>query len=550
MRLRQRPIYHGEQAPSQTEISRFCSAYILELLFRYLPYWLRSYPNSFSPSTISKPTNPELSKRFPFSAPPAMAGPSGRPRTAKSANSILTFADNLRAHRTPSPTDDEAERIWEAARTAAPVFADLNLQQGASRDLPEAVQTDLPTTFHLSPGQRAVIRDATDTAGNRQSVLPVYEADDDSLAASSPVPTHGETSYDDCVEDYAHVPPFQCPEWPIRSSSRRHDPEATRTSTLASRSATSDALAVSRKGKGKAGLSKLKQAFKLAKPVKTNSSAVTQKNQPDSTNLPKVRPVDLSSSTYTRPQAAQPVPRKIVGDANRMTMWGNFSQYKAEEEALKSAPSRPPSLHLNKPLPEIPQAGSHLRMTRAPGTSSGASSSCSSSSPTGAPQRKSKHRRTAVYAGSLFSSQELSEEEVIDAYASSRPTSPVGTQTPATSDDESEGERERRELLEHLNRICPPANRETTLHLNSPYHSPELSDSVNGEIGRLHNGLDRTFDPDDEDDKSPMIDTFVHAGHTSFLITERLDESTIRSMYGTQERRDGDSPTDDPTKAI
>lgn len=375
-------------------------------------------------------------------------------------------------------------------------------------------------------------------------------ADDDNPVPSTPVPTQQQTIYDDCVADYAHGPPAQSQIWPSRSSSRRHVSETVSTSFSAPRPAAFDTPATSSRGKGKGGLYKLEQAFKLAKPANSSSAAPAQQHASRTANLPRVKPVELSSSVNSRPQPAQPVPRKVVGAANRMTMWGDFSQYQADEEVSKTAGVRPPSLHLNKPLPDIPHAGSHLRFTRTPGAFLGSSGSYSSSDSAATPQRKSKHRRTAVYAGSLFSSQDLSEEEVIDAYASSRPVSPIGTQTPPSCDDESEGERERRELLEHLNRVGRPTPDNTSVLLTSPYRSPELSDSVNDEIGRLTGGLGRTFEPDDEDDKSPMVDTFVHAGHTSFLITERLDKNTIRSMYGTQERRDGDSPTDDPTKAI
>lgn len=87
---------------------------------------------------------------------------SSEPRTPTSANSIFTFAESLRIRRTPSPTDDEAEQIWEAAQTAPPIFPDLNLEPVSPVDSPQADDNELPTTFHLSPGQRAIVRDAAD----------------------------------------------------------------------------------------------------------------------------------------------------------------------------------------------------------------------------------------------------------------------------------------------------------------------------------------------------------------------------------------------------
>lgn len=551
MCFHQRSIYHGEQAPTQTEISRSCSPYILELLFRYLPYWLRSCQNSISPSTIHETKSKQMSTSLHFPKKPEMAGSSARPTTPTSANSIVTFAESLHIYRTPSPTDDEAEQIWEAARTAPPIFPDLQLTDIDSDHIDENRKGDAPTNFHLGPAQRALVHDTIDAAGHRRSVLLIYEADDEGSTLSSPAPSQCQRIYDDCVTGYTHLSFGQSQAWPIHSSSRRYMPQSSAASATASQPMALNKSATLDKGKSKPKFVKLKQAFKLAEPSKNGASISTQTNQVPTKlpiSLPNVQPVQLQSSGPSQSQPTQPISKKVVGHLDRMTRWGDFSQYKAEEEAAKSILILP-SLNLNKPLPDIPPSGSHLRMTRAPETLS-TSSALPLPNDRGMPlQGRSAHRRTAVYAGSLFSSQELSEEEVIDLYGSSRPTSPIDTQTPATS-DEDEGERERRELLERRHCMGRPTPESTTVYFESPYRSPELSDSVNDEIGRLTGGLRRSFDPDADDDKSPMVDTFVHAGHTSFLITERLNENTIRSMYGTQERRDVDSPTDDPTKAI
>lgn len=135
-------------------------------------------------------------------------------------------------------------------------------------------------------------------------------------------------------------------------------------------------------------------------------------------------------------------------------------------------------------------------------------------------------------------------------HISSNSGSPAVTHTPETSDDEEEEVWKSLGQLDSTHQIGRYDTAQVSMHPDAPYRSPQFSESVNDEIGRLTGGLRRAVDPDDEDDKSPMVDTFVHAGHTSFVITERLDENTIRSMYGTQERQDGDSPTDDPAKAL
>ncbi|KAK4503378.1 hypothetical protein PRZ48_004293 [Zasmidium cellare] len=448
----------------------------------------------------------------------ARAGSSSRPKTPSSANSISTFAESLRLSRTPSPSSDEAERIWEAARTAPPIFPDLNLQRINSWELARTEQTELPVNFQLGLGQRAVVTETKDNVGNRQSVMLVYESDDDaSQTIPSQIPgvidesnTNGESSY------------LGPTEHTTDKEAAHHDKG---------------------KGKAKARLYKLKQVFKLqalAKPDARQSSSRIRPEKP--AHLPEIRPVQLSAPTTSTPQPSQQVPRKTLGHADRTTRWGDFSQYKSDQNVSTPPHSRPPPLNLNKPLPQVPHPNSHLRFTRAPETFS--------SSSQGPTQRKSANRRTAVYAGSIFSSPDMSEEEVIDTYDSSNSASPAAPHTPATSGDEADDEIERLHLLKRLERLGRSDSREVSMLLDAPYRSPQFSESVNDEIGRLNTGLDRTFDPDDEDDQSPMVDTFVHAGHTSFVITERLDENTIRSMYGTQERQDGDSPADDPAKAL
>ena len=67
-------------------------------------------------------------------------------------------------------------------------------------------------------------------------------------------------------------------------------------------------------------------------------------------------------------------------------------------------------------------------------------------------------------------------------------------------------------------------------------HSP----SVQNEINRLPDRFQLSFDPDDDYDREPIVDTFVRAGHTSIHITNRLDQNTLISHYGREERLDGD----------
>ncbi|KAF2169388.1 hypothetical protein M409DRAFT_52637 [Zasmidium cellare ATCC 36951] len=469
---------------------------------------------------------------------------SARPDTPKSANSVLTFAESLRISRSPSPTDDEAERIWEAARTAPPIFPDLNLQRVYSWDLARTKQTELPANFQLSRGQRAVITDTKDNAGNRQSVMLVYESDEDDLRAHSKHKSTQASVYDECVSDYSqsladgHRAPLDDEQ--SRLGPSMAFPAATDKESSKERAHTD-------KGKSKARdrLYKLKQVFKLqplAKPGTQPSGSYVIAKKP--VHMPEVRPVQISAPTTSSPQPHQPAPKTTVGHPDRATRWGDFSQYKPEENATEPSRSRPMPLNLNKPLPEIPHPSSHLRLTRAPEAFSSSSRGATS-------QRKSTNRRTAVYAGSIFSSPDMSEDdEVVDRYASSRDGSPAATHTPATSGGEEDVEAEQQDLLNRPKPLGRLDTQQVSMHLDAPYRSPQFSDSVNDEIGRLAGGLRRAFDPDDEDDKSPMVDTFVHAGHTSFVITEKLDENTIRSMYGTQERRDGDSPTDGPAKAL
>lgn len=72
--------------------------------------------------------------------------------------------------------------------------------------------------------------------------------------------------------------------------------------------------------------------------------------------------------------------------------------------------------------------------------------------------------------------------------------------------------------------------------MSEPLHSP----SVQYEIDRLQDRVQLTYDPDDDYDREPVIDTFVRAGHTSLHIKERVDPHTMASHYGREERLDGD----------
>ncbi|EME46795.1 hypothetical protein DOTSEDRAFT_22826 [Dothistroma septosporum NZE10] len=69
-----------------------------------------------------------------------------------------------------------------------------------------------------------------------------------------------------------------------------------------------------------------------------------------------------------------------------------------------------------------------------------------------------------------------------------------------------------------------------------PLHSP----SVQNEIHKLKERKQITFEPDDGDGQEPIVDTFVRPGHTSISITERVDQDTIVSHRGREERLDGD----------
>lgn len=415
------------------------------------------------------------------------------PATPTSANSTLLFAEGL---RTPSPTDDEAEAIWESARNAGPLFPDLHLGQPGSSD---AESSEHRSIYRLDPGEKGVVKDTRDVAGNRQSVLLVYEADDESAS-----PTPVAENYDDCVVDLSLPPTTERPQPPAANA---------------------------KPSKEKGRVLKFKKAFKLAAPSKGKAPIPVPQNNGKASpslqqrrGLPAIRTVQLPTNGNSQPKLAEPVPKKTVGHPDRMTRWGDFSQYAPEpaaepsHESSEGKPRRKRTPDLNKPLPNLPPPGSHLRMTRVPETMVTAPDSPPPVPEIPSAYRKSKNRRTAVYAGSIFSS----DEEVIDTYSSSGFGTPVATQTPPTSEDEQGDDNDSTERLELLDRL------------------QKLSVSNNG----MHTGFDRPYDPDDEDYKSLDVDTFVHDRHTSFLITERLDENTIRSMYGTEDRRDGESPTD------
>lgn len=518
------------------------------------------------------------------------------PSTPTSAKSILTFAESLRTFRTPSPTndsptDEEAEQIWEAARIAPPLFPALSLIPLNAEDVEGLHDVDhdyeLPANLQLGPDQSAFITDNQDAAGNRLSILLVYETEDAGVQATSVGQQNGTGLQEDCVLDYSHLHSIRARGFQgngfivVDPSMSRQSQASTSAAPVAASTKSgvhgqSSTIQSTNKGKGKGKekekekekekgkVYKLKQASKLhtppkAKTHKLNSEAAGKTTLPvqERRGLSQVRPVQVQTAGSSQAGPAQPVPRKTVGNPNRMTRWADFSRYTAEEQAsvppiihpsTHASPRRKPSPDLNKPLPRIPSPGSHLRLTQ---YFEPTSNEQSFNQPrTASSERKSVNRRTAIYAGSVFSSPDMSQEE--DLYDSSRPESPVVAQTPPTSGDEGDdGSIERHQLLDRLNQLghCDD-DEQISMHLDAPYKSRRFNEPVNHEIGRLDCGLGRPFDPEDEDYKSPVVDTFVHEGHTSFVITERLDENTIRSMYGTQERQVRDTAEVDPTKAV